>query len=305
MIENHEKSSLPRLRFLPPRHALKVLFSCLLGRNAPVITIANEEQIAGLKRNFLRVPSSKSDAISYLQMGSLDGRRVVFVHGTPGSAKGWADYLLKTPAGHLYIAVDRLGYGASKPEHAVVSLKRQAHAIAPLLEAINGQKAIVVGHSSGASVALQIALDHPEIVGGLLLLAGAFDPDLEEVNWFQTIGTLKPVSRLLSRVINNANRELLCLKRELQAQADRLHQINIPICAVHGDMDPLVPLANLNYLQRELKQVSIDKLVLKHADHFIVWHSKPIVDASLTRLIDQVRLTEPGQHKITSSHRQN
>ena len=172
-------------------------------------------------------------------------------------------------------------------------------------KSINGQKAILVGHSSGASVALQIALDYPEGVGGLLLLAGAFDPDLEEANWFQTIGTLNPVSRLLSRVINNANRELLGLKRELQAQTDRLDQIKIPICAVHGDMDPLVPLANLSYLQRKVKQVSIDKQVLKYADHFIVWHSKPTVDSSLTRLIDQVRQTEPGQRMVTSSHRQN
>jgi len=238
-------------------------------------------------------------------MGSVDGRRVVFVHGTPGSAKGWADYLLNTPAGRLYIAVDRLGYGSSKPEDAVVSLKCQARAIAPLLEAINGRKAILVGHSSGASVALQTALDYPDAVGGLLLLAGAFDPDLEEANWFQTIGTLNPVSRLLSRVINNANRELLGLKRELLAQADRMHQIKIPICAVHGDMDPLVPLANLSYLQRKLKHVSIDKLVLNHADHFIVWHSKPSVDASLNRLIDQVRQTEPGRDLVTSSHLQN
>jgi len=292
MMQRYEKSSLPRLRLLPPRHSLKVLFSCLIGRNAPVTTVASEEQIANLQRHSIKVPSSKTDVISYLQMGSAEGRRVVFVHGTPGNAKGWADYLLKTPVGRLYIAVDRLGYGLSKPEEAVVSLKRQAQAIAPLLETINGQKAILVGHSSGAPVALQTALDYPEAVGGLLLLAGAFDPDLEEANWFQIIGTFNPVYRLMSRTINNANRELLGLKRELLAQADRLEQIKIPICAVHGDRDPLVPLANLSYLQGKLKHVSIDKLVLQHADHFIVWHSKPSVDASLERLIGLVRQTE-------------
>jgi hypothetical protein len=32
--------------------------------------------------------------------------------------------------------------------------------------------------------------------------------------------------------------------------------------------------------------------VLQHADHFIVWHSKPSVDASLERLIGLVRQTE-------------
>jgi pimeloyl-ACP methyl ester carboxylesterase len=280
------------MRILPPRHALKVLLSCLNGRNAPVKTVASDEHIAGIERQSLKVPSSMTDIVSFLQTGPPDGRRVIFIHGTPGNAKGWADYLLDVPAGRRHIAVDRLGYGFSQPKHAVVSLKRQAQAIVPLLKTINSRKAILVGHSSGASVALQTALDFPGTVGGLLLLAGAFDPDLEEASWLQPIGTLKPISRLLTRTINNANRELLGLKRELMAQADRLHKISIPVGVVHGDSDPLVPLANLNYLQRRLTNAWLDKKVLKRADHFIPWHSKPSIDAALKHLIEHVRRTE-------------
>ena len=286
------KSPLPRMRLLPPWHALKVFFSSLKGRNAPIKTVAGDEQIGDIERQSLRVPSSMTDVVSFLQMGTADGRRVIFVHGTPGNARGWADYLLNAPPGYLHIAVDRLGYGFSQPEHAVVSLKRQAQAVVPFLQEINGQKAILVGHSSGGSVALQTALDYPDSVGGLLLLAGAFDPDLEEANWLQPIGRLKPISRLLSRPINNANQELLGLKGELLAQSDRLHEISIPVGVVHGAMDPLVPIANLSYLERKLKNVSLDKLVLKDADHFIPWHSKTSVDAALKRLIDRVRRTE-------------
>ncbi len=292
MTKRPETDSRPRLRFLPPRHALRVLVSSLNGRNAPVKTVANEGQIAGIERQSLRVPLSMTDTVSYLQTGTLDGRRIIFVHGTPGNAKGWADYLLNVPAGRLHIALDRLGYGFSNPKHAVVSLKRQAQAVVPFLKTINGRKAILVGHSSGASVAIQTALDFPDAVGGLLLLAGAFDPDLEEATWFQHLGTLKPISRLLPRVIDNANRELLGLKRDLLAQADRLHQISIPVGVVHGDMDPLVPPANLNYLQRKLNHASLDKVMLKHRDHFIPWNSKSAVDAALKRLIVKVRQTE-------------
>jgi pimeloyl-ACP methyl ester carboxylesterase len=292
MIKRPDKNSLPRLRLLPPYHALKVLLSRLKGQNTPVKTAASDEQIATIERKSLRVPSSGTDVVSFLQTGSPDGRRIIFVHGTPGNARGWADYLLNTPDGCLRIALDRLGYGLSEPTHAVVSLKRQAQAVLPFLEKVNGQKAILVGHSSGASVAMQVALDYPAAVGGLLLLAGAFDPDLEEANWLQPLGTLKPISRLLPRAINNANRELLGLKRELLGQADRLHEVNIPVSVVHGDSDPLVPVANLDYLQRKLKNAPLDKLVLKQVDHFIPWHSKLSVDASLKRLIDTVQLGE-------------
>lgn len=292
MTRRYEQNVRPRMRLLPPLSAIKVFFSSLNGRNAPVKIAATKEQIALIERQSKRAPSPEANLVSYLQAGTPDGRRVIFVHGTPGKATGWADYLLEVPAGHQYIALDRPGYGFSEPEHAVVSLERQAQAIAPFLETKNGRKAILVGHSSGASIVLQTALDNPDRVGGMLLLAGAFDPELEEAIWLQQIGTLKPVSRLLSRAINNANHELLSLKHGLLAQAERLHGIRIPVGVVHGNKDPLVPIANVSYLQRTLTNTSIEKLVLERVDHFLPWHSKPSVDKSLQRLIDRVRLTE-------------
>ena len=288
----YPKEQLPRMRLFPPLHAVKVFFSSLNGRNAPVTIAASDEQISTIARSSCRAQSPSPDLVSYLQTGAPDGRRIIFVHGTPGNARGWADYLLDVPEKHCYIALDRPGYGASEPEHAVISLTRQAQAIAPLLQTNNGKKTILVGHSSGGPVVLQTALDYPEHVGGMLLLAGAFDPELEEAVWLQAFGTLKPVANLLSRQINNANRELLALKGGLLAQADRLHEITIPVGVVHGDADPLVPIANLEYLHRMLKNSSVEELVLAGVDHFIPWHSKPSIDSSLRRLIDRVRQTE-------------
>lgn len=280
------------MRLLPPLSAIKVFISSLNGRNAPVKIAASREQIAGINRQSERSHSSEAYLVSYLQAGTPSGRRVIFVHGTPGNARGWADYLLAIPEGHEYIALDRPGYGFSEPEHAVVSLERQAQAIAPFLKANSGRKTILVGHSSGASVVMQTALDYHDSVGGILLLAGAFDPELEEAVWLQMIGRLKPISKLLSRAINNANHELLSLKCGLLAQAERLNRISIPVGVVHGDRDPLVPIANVSYLQRTLTNASLETLVLKNVDHFLPWHSKPSVDTSLQHLIDRVRLIE-------------
>ncbi len=292
MNQRHEQQVRPRMRLLPPLSSIKVFFSSLKGRNAPLKIAAGKEQIARLNRQARRTHSPEADLVSYLQAGTPDGRRVVFVHGTPGKATGWADYLLDVPEGHEYIALDRPGYGFSEPEHAVVSLERQAQAVAAFLATKNGRKTILVGHSSGASIAMQTALDNPASVGGLLLLAGAFDPELEEAIWLQNIAMLRPVSRLLPRAINNANHELLALKRGLLAQAGRLHGIRIPVGVLHGDQDPLVPIANVSYLQRSLANASLEKLVLEGLDHFLPWRSKPSVDASLQRVIKRVRLTE-------------
>lgn len=291
MTPRDEQNVRPRMRVLPPLSAVKVFVSSLNGSNAPVSITASNEQIAGIKRQSKSADSPEADLVSFLQAGTPSGRRVVFVHGTPGNARGWADYLLAVPEGHEYIALDRPGYGFSEPEHAVVALERQAQAIAPFLKTNCSKKTILVGHSSGASVVMQTALDYSGSVGGILLLAGAFDPELEEAVWLQMIGRLKPVSKLLSRAINNANQELLSLKCGLLAQADRLHMISIPVEVVHGDRDPLVPIANVSYLQKTLTNAALQTLVLKNVDHFLPWHSKPTVDSSLQRLIDRVRLT--------------
>ena len=277
---------------LPKLSAVKVFFSSLSGRNAPIDIAASKEQVAGLRRRSKRADSPDAGLVSFLQAGSRSGRRIIFVHGTPGNARGWADYLIDVPKGCEYIALDRPGFGCSEPEHAVVSLSRQAQAIAPLLKVTCGRKTILVGHSSGASVVLQTSLGYPDNVGGMLLLAGAFDPELEEAVWVQLIGRLKPVSKLLTRAINNANLELLSLKCGLLAQADRLHRISMPVEVVHGDRDSLVPVANVSYLQRTMTNASLQTIVLKNVDHFLPWHSKPHVDASLQRLIDRVRLQE-------------
>ena len=43
------------------------------------------------------------------------GRPVIFIHGTPGNASGWADYLLSPPDGLRCVALDRPGFGGSGP----------------------------------------------------------------------------------------------------------------------------------------------------------------------------------------------
>jgi len=282
----------PRFRLLPPRHALKVLVSGISGHNAPIKTTTGDKEIASIERLSVEAPPPLSETISYLKGGNPSGRRIVFVHGTPGNAKGWADYLLNTEKSRLHIALDRPGFGKSGPRNAVVSIRRQAAAVKPFLQQAESKKAILVGHSLGASVAVQTALDHPDNVGGLLLLAGAFDPDLEEANFIQLLGTIRPLALLLPRDIENSNRELLALKRELVALADRLHKITIPISVVHGDRDPLVPYANVTYIERKFTRAPLDVITLKNTDHFIPWHSKPTVDAALEQLIDQIRKTE-------------
>ena len=47
--------------------------------------------------------------VSALRAGDPQGRRVLFVHGTPGEATNWSPYLVDPPPGVDAVALDRIG----------------------------------------------------------------------------------------------------------------------------------------------------------------------------------------------------
>jgi pimeloyl-ACP methyl ester carboxylesterase len=76
---------------------------------------------------------------------------------------------------HRVIAFDRPGYGYSeRPRSTIWTPAAQAELIASALKKIGVERAVVVGHSWGTLVALAMALDHPGVVSGLVLLSGYY-----------------------------------------------------------------------------------------------------------------------------------
>ncbi len=213
--------------------------------------------------------------VSYLQSGQ--GVRVIFMHGTPGSATGWSDYVLEPIAGTQSVALDRPGFGSSGPERAVTSLAAQAAAVVALLPS-DGSRAVLVGHSLGGAVAAWVAAEHPQRVASLVLLASSLDPAQEVIHPMQYVGNTWPIRAVLPRTLRNANDELMAFKPELEALASRLSSITAPTIIVHGTKDDLVPFANVAYMQNKLSQARCMKtVVLQDQNHFLPWNSEASV----------------------------
>ena len=112
------------------------------------------------------------ERIHYVDTGG-SAPAVVMIHGLGGNLLHF-DYAL---AGRLasdfrLILVDRPGSGYStRAAGADASLTAQAAAIAKLIRALGLRRPLVVGHSLGGAISLALALDHPDCVGGLALIA--------------------------------------------------------------------------------------------------------------------------------------
>lgn len=106
----------------------------------------------------------------------LPGRPLVFLHGSGPGASGWSNFAANADvlvaAGHRCILVDSLGYGQSdKPTDVAYTLETMSGALVGLLDALGLDEVVLVGNSQGGAIAIRTALDHPERVGSLVLMA--------------------------------------------------------------------------------------------------------------------------------------
>lgn len=98
---------------------------------------------------------------------------LIFLHGIGGRASSWAAIQQAcAQAGYASLAWDMPGYGDS-PLIEPCTFDDLADALAALMDAQGVPQAILVGHSLGGMVALQMWVRHPERVAGLVLAASS------------------------------------------------------------------------------------------------------------------------------------
>jgi pimeloyl-ACP methyl ester carboxylesterase len=223
--------------------------------------------------------------VSALATGPAEARRILLVHGTPGSADGWEDLLDAVGPQWRWVAIDRPGFGLTRPTTAETRLSAQSEALEPFLPPAGEPGAILLGHSLGGAVVADAAARYPDRVGGIVIAAGALDPELERVYWLQRIGDSAGISWMLPRTLRNANRELIEFEAELRALAPRLARVRCPVVVVHGTEDGLVPYANVAYMERMLSHTELRVVRLEGANHFLPWQYRDVLLRAVASLV--------------------
>ena len=247
------------------------------------------------------LPLGRGRAIHYAETGAAAGPLVVLIHGTPGR---WQDFdaVLTQPElaeRALLVAVDRLGWGGSSAGGLAPSLTDQAAAIAAVLRAHGRNRpAILVGHSLGGAVAPRVAMDFPDLVDGLVLVAGSIDPALEKTTWYQALARLPPIRWAIPAPLARSDEELLGFRDELRAMLPRWKDVRCPVVIVQGEDDALVPAANADFAARVLTHAPTTIERLPGQGHLIPWERPDRIVAAVERLLPSggaaSRATRPG-----------
>lgn len=123
-----------------------------------------------IERRFVDVPAGTIHVASCGQ-----GRDVLLLHQTPRSWDEFRDVLPRLGRRRHAVAMDTIGFGdSSRPPLEDDSIERWAEVAVQLLDALGIGRAVVVGHHTGAAIAIELAAMHASRVDAVVLSAPPF-----------------------------------------------------------------------------------------------------------------------------------
>jgi pimeloyl-ACP methyl ester carboxylesterase len=211
--------------------------------------------------------------MTYLAAGAA-GPAVVLVHGWSSFKEIWWSTLLALAPHVRAFAPDLPGHGDT-PLQGSVTMRQVAERLARFCAACGLGRIVLVGHSMGGNVALELALAHPALIDRLVLVDPAAQPAdmpgytrsyLDPLSGWASLrasmALARPLNLIAQRVphahggglVRPAIRRAAYMARHdadaLRALLDsmfanpigpRLADVRVPTLVISGEYDPLVP----------------------------------------------------------------
>ena len=137
-----------------------------------------------------------------VELGPRDGLPIVMLHGASSNLEVMRPLAERLSQAHRVILLDRPGHGWSRREKFSDSTPQpQARMISEALEKLGLGQAVVVAHSWSGALALRMALDHPERVAGLVMLAPVAYPWPGGVSQYNYAVTAPVIGSLLAHTV--------------------------------------------------------------------------------------------------------
>ena len=177
------------------------------------------------------------------------GRHVyVLVHGIGMGRTVFADLARHLGDGEV-IALDLPGYGEAPEPARVLTIERMADLVSAYLRERVGVPAVVVGHSMGAQIALEVAVRHPSVVDRIVLVGPTMDPAARTAPR-QLWRLLRDIAVESPRVIAAGAREYVHAGPRIRAKframlahrpEDVLADADVPALVLRGEDDLVAP----------------------------------------------------------------
>ena len=217
----------------------------------------------------------------------------VFIHGIGNTLHSWDAVVAKMPEDVRIIGIDLLGFGSSpKPNWAIYNARTQARSVAMTLIGLRmAQKPIIVGHSLGALVAVELAKRYSIVPKRLVLCSPPFysprvdgkkigtrDDALRKLytvarKYPEQLAKFSPVAvkfglanKTLNITSDNVSSYIAALESSIinQTSLEDAVRLKMPIDIFYGAFDPVVIKKHIVSLAKNNKNVTATRLNVGH-----------------------------------------
>jgi pimeloyl-ACP methyl ester carboxylesterase len=211
------------------------------------------------------------------------GGSLIFLHGSGGRAEHWSKQMQLGPT---CIALDLPGHGRSGGE-AQLRIEDYAAWVRDFLQILKPPRPVfAAGFSMGAAISLRLALDHPEILDGLILMGtgqrmkvmptfleelhqGRSDPEFVRLGF----SGAAPAQLVNGVVQDFAAAGAAVLYADFSACNDfdvtgQLDHMTLPTLVIAGAEDRLTPLKLAQYVADHIPGAQLE--VIPAAGHFVM-----------------------------------
>jgi pimeloyl-ACP methyl ester carboxylesterase len=235
---------------------------------------------------------------------AIDRPAVVFIHGAGGTHQHWLYQVRDVPRSPSY-AVDLPGHGRSEGPGRDTMLAYGDWLVA-FLDKAGIDRAVLVGHSMGGGIALDVALRHPDRAAGLGLVAtGArlrvapaiLDGILQHheatvrliCNWSFGPEAAPEMARLGRRQMGETPAEVLYGDFAACDAFDvigRLGEIIAPTFVLCGTQDRMTPPKYATYLRDSIAGATLH--LVEGAGHMVMVERPPAMSQALAALLERL-----------------
>lgn len=255
--------------------------------------------VAGLPEGqYQELPNG--ERIHYLDCGR--GPVVLFLHGSGSGASGHSNFKQNYPKlaerGYRVIVPDLVGYGySSKPEDKQYHLDFFVECIAQLLDALKVSRCSLIGNSLGGAIAIKFALDFPDRLDKLVLMApGGIEeqPAYFDMPGMQIMKEVFTAGAVSIETLENFIRRALVQRQEVVDQqllnerwgvfqqqnsqvitsmvvpnmASRLRELQGPVLAFWGENERMMPASGINTLMKNCPNIRL--LQVSNCGHWVM-----------------------------------
>ncbi len=203
-------------------------------------------------------------SVEFAETGNVQGTPVIFLHGFTDSWKSFSTVAATLPPYMRGLFISLRGHGESDKPTTGYTPKTFSADLSAFMDELNIKSAIIIGHSMGATISQQFAIDYPAKVNGLVLAASFSTflnneavtemneyllnlpdaPDNNFIRLFQQSTIIKPVAPSFIDTVVNESSKLpgyvwkAIAKETLHSNlAPQLKRINVPTLILWGNKD--------------------------------------------------------------------